>query len=152
PEPKFNADSVLSHYTLYDAAGFRLTMHRGDDGGWRFDADTMSRLPAMRRAARGRTNPASKKSLQEGFTDPRTTYRQFISDVAPADYYAAARALDLSWLANDQRHRQGPVLAQQLAFVMQRRGYMFRQELPDQPDAPPYTWHADPIGRIAMDR
>jgi MscS family membrane protein len=29
---------------------------------------------------------------------------------------------------------------------------MFRQELPDQSEGPTYTWHADRVGRIAMDR
>ena len=37
-------------------------------------------------------------------------------------------------------------------FALQHRGYLFRQEVPDQPDSPPYTWHADQSGRIALDR
>lgn len=139
-------------YVLYDADGFKLSLCRGEDHGWRFDGDTLSRLPAMRRAARGRCPAASKVGLCEGFSDPRTSLRQFNSDVSHGDYYAAARAIDLSWMANDQRRQQGPVLAQQLAFVMQRRGYIFRQEVPELPDAAPYTWHADAVGRIAMDR
>jgi hypothetical protein len=138
-------------YILYDVDGFKLSMRRGEDHGWRFDAETLSRLPAMRRAARARS-AASKSGLTEGFTDPRSTFRQFNSDIVHGDYYSAARAIDLGWMANDQRRQQGPVLAQQLAFVMQRRGYMFRQEIPDLPDAAPYTWHADGVGRIAMDR
>lgn len=146
------SNTGVNQFTVYDAGDIKLSMRKGDDGGWRFDQETLNRLPAMRRAVRGRANPASKKGLREGFTDPRATYRQFISDIAHGDYYAAARALDLSFLANDQRRQQGPLLAQELAFVMQRRGYMFRQELPDQPDAPPYTWHADHVGRIALDR
>ena len=36
---------------LHDADGFKLAMRRGPDGGWRFDAETLERLPAMRRAA-----------------------------------------------------------------------------------------------------
>src|SRR5262249_24230472 len=36
---------------LHDADGFTLTLQPGADGGWRFDADTLGRLPAMRRAA-----------------------------------------------------------------------------------------------------
>src|SRR5262249_48202131 len=68
------------------------------------------------------------------------------------DFYAAARALDLSSFSSEQRRQQGPLLAQQLAFVIQRRGYVFRQEVPDVPDGPTYTWHADPNGRITLDR
>jgi MscS family membrane protein len=43
-------------------------------------------------------------------------------------------------------------LAQQLAFALQRRGFVFRQEVPEQPEGPAYTWHADEHGRIALDR
>jgi MscS family membrane protein len=139
---------------LYDTDGIRLALRRCPDGAWRFDAPTLERMPAMRRAARlsdGHQAVAST-SLREGLTDPRATLRQFISDVAHGDFYAAARALDLSSLSTEQRRQKGPVLAQQLAFVLQRRGFMFRQEVPDQPDSPPYTWHADEHGRIALER
>jgi MscS family membrane protein len=143
-------DSVV----LHDAAGIKLALRRGTDGGWRFDTGTLERLPAMRRAEceRRQQRPATPASLREGFTDPRATMRQFISDVANGDFYAAARALDLSSLGTEQRRQQGPALAQQLAFVLQRQGFVFRQEVPDRPDGPPYSWHADSHGRIALDR
>src|SRR5262245_4463023 len=138
---------------LHDSGEARLSMRRGADGGWRFDAKTLGRLPALRLAAaqrrRQRTIP---RSLREGLTDPRATMRQFLSDVVNGDFYAGARALDLSSLSAEQRHQQGPILAQQLAFVLQRRGFVFRQEVPDRPDGPPYTWHADPHGRLALER
>jgi MscS family membrane protein len=138
---------------LYDAAGFRLVMRPSADGGWRFDAETLARVPAMRRAAAGpRQKAADVAGLRENFTDPRATMRQFVSDCIRGDFYAAERALDLSALSTDQRRRQGPVLAQQLAFVLQRRGYFFRQEVPKEPDGPPYTWHADRNGRLALER
>ena len=35
-----------------------------------------------------------------------------------------------------------------LAFVLQRRGYVFSQLLPNNPSAPMFTWHADADGRI----
>ena len=35
---------------LHDADGFTLALRPGADGGWRFDADALGRLPAMRRA------------------------------------------------------------------------------------------------------
>src|SRR5262249_30058407 len=50
------------------------------------------------------------------------------------------------------RTEKGPLLARQLAFVIQRRGWVFLQEVPNQPDGPPYTWHADKSGRIALER
>ena len=122
--------------TLHDADGYKLALQRGADGGWRIDAETLARLPAMRRAAREQRKQrvADLTGLRDGFTDPRATLRQFVADAARGDYYAAARALDLSSLSSEQRREQGPALAQQLAFVQQRRGYVFRQEVPDQPD------------------
>jgi MscS family membrane protein len=140
---------------LHDAGPATLSMRRGPDGGWRFDAKTLGRLPALRLAAAERRRQraaAPLASLREGFTDPRATMRQFIADVANGDFYAAARALDLSTLSAEQRRQQGPALAQQLAFALQRRGFMFREEVPDRPDGPAYTWHADQHGRIALDR
>jgi MscS family membrane protein len=139
---------------LHEGEGYRLTLRVGADGAWRFDSETLARVPVMRRAARERRGQraADQSALRDGFTDPRSTMRQFISDAVRGDFYAAARALDLSALSNEQRRRQGPTLAQQLAFVLQRRGYLFRQEVPDNPEGPPYTWHADRYGRLALER
>ena len=141
-------------YLLHDADGITLQLRRGTDGGWRFAADTLKRLPVLRRAVRdlGEQRPADLAGLREGFTDPRSTVRQFLTDIAHRDFYAAARALDLSTLDNEQRRQQGPVLAQQLAFAMQHQGFVFRQEFPHQADGPSFTWHAGPEGRIALGR
>jgi MscS family membrane protein len=146
------ADGDLA--VLHEAAGATIAMRRCPDGGWRFDAPTLGRLPDLRLAAvqRRRQRGATPASLREGLTDPRATMRQFISDVVNGDFYAAARALDLSSLSAEQRRAQGPVLAQQLAFALQRCGFMFRQEVPEGFAGPPYTWHADRNGRIALDR
>ncbi len=138
---------------LHEADGIKLTLCPGPDGCWRFDRETVQRIPALRRAVRERhPRSADLAAFREGFTDPRTAMRQFISDVAHGDFYSAARALDLSLLNGPQRRHQGPALAQQLACILQRRGYFFRQEVPYQPDGPLYTWHADQDGRIALNR
>jgi MscS family membrane protein len=139
---------------VYDAEGFKLALKLCVDGCWRFDAETLGRLPAMRQAARERPRPRASElaALREGFTDPRSALRQFISDSVRGDFYGAARALDLGALSLEQRRLQGPALAQQLAFVIQRCGYVFRQEVPEQLDGPAYTWHANSTGRIALSR
>jgi MscS family membrane protein len=142
-------ESVIVHWE----AGLGIAMKRCPDGGWRFDAKTLGQLPTLRReAAERRRKRVVPVDLRDGLSDPRATMRQFISDVSNGDFYAAARSLDLSSLGAEQRRQQGPVLAQQLAFALQRQGFMFRQEVPDRPDSPPYTWHADRNGRIALDR
>ncbi len=139
---------------IHDADGFDLTLRRGRDEGWRFTATTLAKLPAMRRAARElrKAKPGDCAALREGFTDPRATIRQFLSDAYHGDFYAASRALDLSNLSDEQRREQGPALAQRLACVMQRRGFLFRQEVPYQTEGPAYTWHANGQGRVALDR
>ncbi|HEX4592537.1 MAG TPA: mechanosensitive ion channel domain-containing protein, partial [Gemmataceae bacterium] len=43
-------------------------------------------------------------------------------------------------------------LAQMLAFVLQSRGYVYSQLMPNSPTAPPFTWHADADGRIMLER
>ena len=148
------ADDAPAQVVLYEGGDFKLALRRCPDGCWRFDAGTLNRLPIMYRAAQERRPKAAADAaaLHEGFTDPRSTLRQFVSDFVRNDFYAAARALDLSALSKEQRRSEGPVLAQQLAFVMQHRQFMFRQEVPQQPDGPPYTWHADKNGRIALER
>lgn len=139
---------------LHDADGFLVALRRCRDGGWRFSADTLAKLPAMRRAVRDlrKQRPTDLTGYREGFTDPRATLRQFMVDCYYGDFYAASRALDLSSLSDEQRREQGPTLAQQLAFVIQRRGYVFRQEVPYLPDGPTYIWHANAQGRIVLDR
>src|SRR5262249_51935205 len=57
-----------------------------------------------------------------------------------------------SGLSNDERRKRGGRLAHRLAFVIQRRGYVFTQEVPDDPHALPYTWHADGKGRVLLQR
>jgi MscS family membrane protein len=138
---------------IQDEGPFKIAMHRQADGRWRFDRDTVVRIPGMYRAAlvRFRDQQGQPGRMSDGFTDPATTMRKFVTNVMRADYYSAARALDLSALPTDQRSDRGPVLAQQLGFVLQRRGWVFLQEIPNSPDGMAYTWHADKVGRIVLD-
>ena len=78
--------------------------------------------------------------------------RRFLQDTIAKDFYSAARCLDLSWLGTEERSEKGPQLARQLAFVVQRRGWLFLQEVPNQPVGPVFTWYADRAGRIALER
>jgi MscS family membrane protein len=138
----------------YDADGFKISLHRQADGQWRFDRGTVDLIPTMYRLAvrRHQDLQAQRGSLREGFTDPSATMRAFLMDGMTGDYYAAAQALDLSRLPTEQQSDAGPVLAQQLLFVIQRRGWIYFQEIPNNPDGPAYTWHADRDGRIALER
>src|SRR5439155_718053 len=131
-----------------------ITLRRSADGLWRFDRPTVEAIPTLHRAAVARQKDlqAERAALREGYTDARATIRRFRRDAFRGDFAAAAQALDLSSLTAAQRRERGPALAQMLAFVLQRRGYAFTQLFPDNPTAPPFTWHADHDGRIVLER
>ena len=140
--------------TVVDADGFKIALARGADGLWRFDRDTVDRIPAMSRTAQARFRDlqTDRAALQDDCTDPSATMRRFLVDTIERDYYAAARCLDLSGFDQQERGEKGPLLAKQLAFVMQRRGWLFLQEVPNHPGGPSFTWHADQSGRIVLER
>ena len=138
---------------IFDADGFKIGVRQTEPGVWRFDGNTLKRVPAMRRLVEERMKArADVAGFREGFTDARSAFKQFIIDTAYGDFYAASRALDLSGLTGEERRTKGPLIAQQLSCVVQRRGYTFWQEMPSSPSAAPYTWHADDKGRIALER
>ncbi len=139
---------------VVDNAEFKIFLFRGADGLWRFDRDTVERIPAMVRTAqaRFRAMESDRARLKEEYTDPSATMRRFLIDTVGRDFYSAARCLDLSAIPSEERGAKGPALARQLAFVVQRRGWLFLQEVPNQPTGPPYTWYADRAGRIALER
>jgi MscS family membrane protein len=140
--------------TVLDGDGFKIALARGPDGAWRFDRDTVNRIPAMSRLAlaRYRDLQGERAALRDGYSDPSAAMRRFLMDTMARDFYAAARSLDLSALDAQERGDRGPLLAWQLAFVMQRRGWVYLQEVPNQPSGPPFTWHADRTGRIVLER
>jgi MscS family membrane protein len=147
-------DTTIDTAVLLEGEGYLIRLHQGADHLWRFDRTTISRIPTMYRAclARHRDLQAERKALRDGYTDAYATMRHFVIDCINNDFYSAAQALDLSNLPSDQREDQGPYLAQQLACVLQRRGWTYFQEIPNLPGGPSYTWHADRSGRIALER
>lgn len=140
--------------TLFDSDDIKVSLSRGADGLWRFDRATVERIPDMRRTvvSRQKNLMTERASLREGYSDARTTMKRFWIDVITGDFNAASRALDLSALSTQQRREKGAAMAQMLAFVLQRRGYTYLQLFPSNPNAPPFTWHADDTGRIVLER
>jgi MscS family membrane protein len=130
---------------VYDDQELRIGLRRSADGRWAFDRDTIRHVPEMLRVVRARSAATEQRraGLRPGATDPRTTLRNFLREALAGKYQDAAQYLDLSDLSNDERRERAGRLAHRLAFVIQRRGYLFTQEVPDDPNALPYTWHAD---------
>jgi MscS family membrane protein len=140
--------------TVLDEHGLKVSLARGPDGLWRFSRDTVERIPAMSRAclARFRDLQTERAALEDGRTDPSATMRRFLMDTMSRDFYSAAWCLDLSKIPQEERSEKGPLLARQLAYIMQRRGWVFLQEVPNHPNGPVFTWHADKTGRIVVER
>lgn len=133
---------------------FTITISRGKDNLWRFDQKTVEQIPVMQRvvASRQKDLQSERSLLRENYTDARATMKRFMADCYMGNFVAAAQALDLSRLTTTERRERGPVLAQMLGFVLQRRGYVFSQLLSNNPTSPGITWHADNDGRIILDR
>ena len=68
------------------------------------------------------------------------------------DFAMAARCLDLRDIPPKLRASDGAQLARKLAFVMQRCGFMYSQEVPNDPDGYRYVWHSNHRGRIMLER
>src|SRR4051812_3516942 len=98
-------------------------------GFWRFDKNTVDAIPVMHRivTARQKDLMTERAALRENYTDARSTMKRFMADAYTVNFGAAAQALDLSRLTTTERRERGPALAQMLAFVLQRRGYVYSQ-------------------------
>ena len=143
-----------SAFTLWQEQDMRISLAKDARGLWRFDRETVLRLPQLQRlmVQRSKSRLAARAKLYEGMEDPTVSMISFLEHASAGDYMSAALRLDLSDLPLQQRRLQGPYLAWKLACVIQRHGYVFQHEVPIDPDGPPYTWSADRNGRIAVER
>jgi MscS family membrane protein len=141
-------------YVLIDRDSIRLVLEKQSDGRWRFSSETVRRIGTMRIESfrRQREVQESRMKLAEGRTDPESTMRTFLADAARRDFAGAARCLDLRDVPLKLRSVRGPELARKLAFVIQRCGFVFPQEIVSDPDGWRYIWHSNRSGRIMLDR
>ena len=68
------------------------------------------------------------------------------------DFAMASRCLDLRDIPPKLRAAEGAQMARKLAFVMQRCGFTFSQEVPNDPEGYRYVWHSNHRGRIMLER
>jgi MscS family membrane protein len=140
--------------TLLDDGSRRIALAKQADGSWRFDRQTVEQIPRLHQVylKTQREIQEARTRLAEGRTDPETTMRHFLREVIRKNYVAAAVCLDLSGLTPSLRSSRGPLLARKLAFVLQRCGMVYTQELPSHPDSPRYTWRVTAHGLIILER
>lgn len=139
---------------FYERDEIKIVLACGPDRLWRFDRATVARIPTMRLAfvARTKQRNAIRAQLQEGMEEPTATSVTFLEHAINGDFESAALRLDLSQIPAEERPSRAPLLAWKLACVIQRRGYVFRQAVPIEPDGPPFTLSADAVGRIVIER
>ncbi|QEH34830.1 Low conductance mechanosensitive channel YnaI [Aquisphaera giovannonii] len=147
-------ESSIATWTLVEKPGYHLALGRQADGRWRFDRETVLRIPSMRSevARQQREVQAARMKMADGRTDPEATMRKFLVEVTLRDFSEAARCLDLRDVPIKLRATRGPEMARKLAFVIQRCGFFFPQEVVSDPDGWRYIWHSNHRGRIMLDR
>ncbi|MDQ2092442.1 mechanosensitive ion channel family protein [Marimonas arenosa] len=136
---------------------YDLQFVRASGGGWRLlveDAETLS--AALRRYLNsiGEPNVAAAKAAMAN--SPRGVMQRFlfgIHDWDGAGREAILSTLDLSMLPDHLHSAEGPLLADYLKNVLDRAGFIFLQELPNNPNrTTPYVHYAHPVGDIVIAR
>ncbi|MFO0908025.1 MAG: mechanosensitive ion channel family protein [Isosphaeraceae bacterium] len=145
---------VTDQVKLTDVPGFHLVLQRQPDGSWRFDRETIAGIARMRGlvAEQYRQVQDARLKMSQGRTDPETTMRSFLGAVKRRNFADAAQCLDLRDVPPKLRADKGPEIARKLAFVIQRCGFVFPQEIPSDPAGFRYVWHSNHRGRIFLER
>ncbi len=68
---------------------------------------------------------------------PRRTLEGFLKEGREGDFRVAASYLDLHGIAESLRDKEGPDLAQKLAYVLERRPSLDLAKIPDEPEGDP---------------
>ena len=129
---------------------WQVTLARGTDGAWRFDRETVARLPDLF----DRLTPEEKtvRERRSNFHSAQQTMRTLLHAADAGDLDLAAKCLDLDDIPAGARAELGPILAAKLKFVLDRIGRVAVEEIPAEPDGPRYYYHRGTLGRIDLQR
>ncbi len=127
---------------------WQITLARGKDGAWRFDRETVSRVPEM--FERLTPDQKSARERRSNFHSAQQTMRTLIHASNAGDLALAARCLDLDGVPPGARAELGPILAYKLKFVLDRIGRVVLEEIPAEADGPRYYFHRSTLGRIDL--
>ena len=127
---------------------WQVTLARGNDGAWRFDRETVSRVPDLF----DRLTPEEKSARERrsNFHSAQQTMRTLLHASDAGDLDLAARCLDLDGVPQGARDELGPILAYKLKFVLDRIGRVALEEIPSEADGPRYYYHRSTLGRIDL--
>jgi len=131
---------------------FTIGLKHTPGDGWRFDADTVMAIPEMRRDLIKLRSATQKKpaNMSEGRQSPEALVRTFRTAIARRDFLMAATCLDPTGNTARRWEMDGPGHARKLAYIIQRCGFLFSNECPNDPEGPRFTWFASSQGLIAM--
>lgn len=139
------------------AATYDLQFDRNAAGGWRLlveDEETLNGTLQGYLAALGVPNVAAAQAALA--VSPRGTMQRFLNGTHTWDGQGRAEAiasLDLSYLPDHLHSAEGPLLADYLKNVLDRAGFVFFQEIPNNPArTTPYVHYAHPVGDIVISR
>ena len=146
--------AAQEEFVIVQEDGFRIALQRGQDGQWKFSGETVKKVPEMRRAlkAKARAEGAGEKQFLEAFRSPEATFRNFRQAVARGEFGAAAACLDNSGHSPQMWDIKGPLFARDLAFVVQRLGFIYCAELPGESSGTSYCWRVIPGGQVSLER
>jgi MscS family membrane protein len=141
-------------YVLSEKDPWHVVIEKQKDGAWRFNAETVSQIPAMRLALMEQiakeANQNGNSTIPAAYRSPRATYRTFVSAMRRDDLDAATRCLNLSELPSPARTRIGRELAIKLKAILDRLGLVLEQDIPDVAVDDPVVFISRPEGRIAI--
>ncbi|NBR06319.1 MAG: mechanosensitive ion channel family protein [Planctomycetes bacterium] len=142
------------HVVVFKDESLNIVLKKCQDGLWRFDKETVSRIKAMRAvsASRTRARKLIASQLKSGLHDPNNTMSEFMEHAYNNDFITATHHLDLSEFPPDKIKTEGALICWKLAAIIQRKGYLFTQEIPEDPEGPKYIWNANSKGMIAVQR
>jgi MscS family membrane protein len=128
---------------------WQVTLALQSDGSWRFDPDTIARVPEMfdRLSAAEKT----RKDRDSRFGSARQTLRTFLRATARGDDPLAGLAIDLNAVPVRAQSDIGPMLARKLKFVIDQIGPVRLQEIPNEVEGPRYVFYRGPLGRISLE-
>jgi small-conductance mechanosensitive channel len=106
--------------------------------------------PVASSAAISIVEPSSEGKDALDRQTPRRSMTGFLKEGREGDFVVAASYLDLSGVAEPLRAQVGPMLAQKLAYVLERVSSLQVETIPDAPEGdpnakPPFTYLADTI-------
>ena len=127
---------------------WQVTLARGNDGAWRFDRETVSRVPDLF----DRLTPEEKAAREHrsNFHSAQQTMRTLLHASDAGNLDLAARCLDLDGVPQGARNELGPILAYKLKFVLDRIGRVVVEEIPSEADGPRYYYHRSTLGRLDL--